>query len=190
MGFETLDESGKRYGRLVVIERAPKRVHQKPVANREGAALWRCICDCGRETATRGWMLRAGKAKSCGCIRRENFKPFTLPPGVAALNRSLSNIKRNAKTRSYEWLLSDQQAFALMTSDCFYCDVPPGQIIHHARSTGNAPYNGIDRVDNEKGYLVDNCVACCGVCNSAKADLTLDEFKGWIDRMIRMRPNW
>jgi hypothetical protein len=33
-------------------------------------------------------------------------------------------------------------------------------------------YNGIDRVDNEKGYLVENCVPCCFTCNSLKKSVT------------------
>jgi hypothetical protein len=37
-------------------------------------------------------------------------------------------------------------------------------------------YNGIDRVDSSKGYYIDNCVPCCGICNTCKMDLTLDEF--------------
>jgi hypothetical protein len=39
--------------------------------------------------------------------------------------------------------------------------------------------NGIDRVDNTKGYSVDNCVPCCRRCNVAKADMTPDQFLGW-----------
>lgn len=51
---------GKRFGRLVVIERhhsTPKKV------------FWRCKCDCGNETVVDGWSLRSGETKSCGCYR-------------------------------------------------------------------------------------------------------------------------
>src|ERR1700754_3920755 len=136
MGFETVEEIGARYGRLTVVERAQKRAN-------EGSALWRCRCDCGKETITRGWMLRAGKAKSCGCIRRENFRYIQLAPGVAALNRALSQTKRNAKTRGLDWQLTDADALSLMKSNCFYCDVPPDNFVKHHRSTGGAAYNGI-----------------------------------------------
>ena len=53
---------GKRFGRLVVIERhhsTPKKV------------FWRCKCDCGNETVVDGWSLRSGETKSCGCYHRE-----------------------------------------------------------------------------------------------------------------------
>lgn len=29
-------------------------------------------------------------------------------------------------------------------------------------------YNGVDRVDNEKGYTKENCVPSCGSCNFKK----------------------
>ncbi len=36
--------------------------------------------------------------------------------------------------------------------------------------------NGIDRVDNERGYLTDNTVPCCWECNDMKATSTAEEF--------------
>lgn len=38
-------------------------------------------------------------------------------------------------------------------------------------------YNGIDRTDNDKGYTTDNCVSCCGKCNSLKGTLSQGEFR-------------
>lgn len=37
-------------------------------------------------------------------------------------------------------------------------------------------YNGIDRVDPTKGYIIDNCVPCCTTCNYMKRILQRDEF--------------
>ena len=52
------DLTGQRFGRLVALERAPK-------------SSWRCVCDCGSETTTKTANLRAGRIKSCGCLRNE-----------------------------------------------------------------------------------------------------------------------
>jgi hypothetical protein len=46
-------------------------------------------------------------------------------------------------------------------------------------------YNGIDRVDNTRGYSIDNCVACCKQCNWAKRELPQQEFIDWIHRVSR-----
>jgi hypothetical protein len=44
-------------------------------------------------------------------------------------------------------------------------------------------YNGIDRVNNNFGYLIDNCVTCCTNCNVAKMARTQEEFNSWNQRV-------
>lgn len=56
------DETGNRYGRLVVIQR---------VADLRPGALWSCRCLCGGAATVRGQNLRSGKSKSCGCLNAE-----------------------------------------------------------------------------------------------------------------------
>ena len=53
--------------------------------------------------------------------------------------------------------------------------------------TGDFTYNGIDRVDNTKGYQVNNCVASCFICNKAKGVMTQSEFLNWIQDLIEFR---
>ena len=43
--------------------------------------------------------------------------------------------------------------------------------------------NGIDRIDSSKGYTVENSVACCKYCNTAKNTMSVDEFLKWIGRV-------
>lgn len=57
------DITGQRFGRLTVIEYAG--------LDTCNMALWRCKCDCGKETVTRGSSLRNGHTISCGCYNRE-----------------------------------------------------------------------------------------------------------------------
>jgi hypothetical protein len=37
-------------------------------------------------------------------------------------------------------------------------------------------HNGIDRVDNDKGYISDNCVPCCWKCNNMKNTMKQKDF--------------
>lgn len=37
-------------------------------------------------------------------------------------------------------------------------------------------YNGVDRVDNTKGYTLENCVTCCAEANYAKRALSYADF--------------
>jgi hypothetical protein len=56
------DYSGRRFGLLLVVERAP---------NRGRWVQWRCRCDCGTEKIADAALLRTGHTQSCGCLRRE-----------------------------------------------------------------------------------------------------------------------
>jgi hypothetical protein len=48
---------------------------------------------------------------------------------------------------------------------------------------GNYTYNGLDRVNNSKGYTRTNVVPCCIICNNAKRTLSLSEFLEWIGQV-------
>ena len=168
-----IDETGNVYGRLTVLGPAPKR---------DASAIWECQCECGSLTNIRGFTLREG-ALSCGCLRRENFKPKTLAHGEACRNRVIANTISNAKRRGLAWELSIEQVTALLTKDCQYCGSPPGQVSRGRGHNGEFIYNGLDRVDNALGYAPDNVVACCGVCNTAKSNMTMLEFSAWLRRV-------
>ena len=61
-----VNEIGKVYGKLTVIERAPN--------DKAGRAYWLCQCECGNKTVVRGTSLRAGVVHSCGCLQKETAK--------------------------------------------------------------------------------------------------------------------
>lgn len=53
-----IDITGQRFGKLVVIRRAPYRYVGRG---------WVCRCDCGNTSTALGPNLRAGRSRSCGC---------------------------------------------------------------------------------------------------------------------------
>ena len=44
-------------------------------------------------------------------------------------------------------------------------------------------YNGVDRIDNSRGYEEGNVVPCCRQCNWSKRDLTTEQFLAWVLRV-------
>lgn len=60
-----IDISGQRFVKLVAVERCGE------LASR---SLWRCNCDCGKETVVSVSNLRNGHTKSCGCVVSERAK--------------------------------------------------------------------------------------------------------------------
>ena len=170
-----INETGNIYDRLTVIEHAGLGKNKN--------VLWYCRCICGNYSIVTGSSLRLGKVKSCGCSRRKG-------PGVSYLNHKLRRYKLDAKKRKLEWGLSKEDFLFLITQSCHYCGASPTnpKINLDALNTfgtkryptGTIPHNGIDRIDNDKGYTIRNTVPCCKNCNWGKGTKTIHQFKDWI----------
>ena len=64
------DRVGQRYGRLLVLERAPNGTHNR--------VMWKCQCDCGNICTVYGNNLQNGDTKSCGCLNTETRRQLGL----------------------------------------------------------------------------------------------------------------
>jgi hypothetical protein len=165
-----LDESGKRYGRLVVLDY---------VSSGRVSTKWRCQCDCGRVKVCRIAFLRMGNTVSCGCYRSSGLN--RLPRGEASFNQALSHIRWGAKRRGLRWALTRDQARALMTDRCHYCGVPPSNVCKGPN--GNFRWNGIDQRVPGGGYTLKNSLPCCKSCNRLKQAVPYELF---ISRCVRI----
>jgi len=175
MSRKRLELTGQKFNRLTVI----KFSHM----DKWRGTHWLCKCDCGNEKIVSGRNLKYGLIKSCGCLQKESNKKRTLPEGIAARNAAIYYHKHNAKQRNLEQILTDEQIIAIHKENCHYCGTPPSNISSQLRVNGLYVYNGIDRLNNEKGYTLDNVVPCCKQCNHAKSDQTYDEFMNWLKRI-------
>lgn len=170
-----LDLAGHRYGQLAVLRYngTSHRTYKE----------WVCMCDCGNECVVTGNALRQGNVKSCGCLKGTKLcKRGTLAPGEAAWNLYVLQYKSNARKRGLEWSLSDDELRILSQMDCHYCGEKPSRVVQTPNKRGSVTVNGVDRLDNELGYSVDNCVAACAPCNRSKMDLSVSEFQDWMMR--------
>lgn len=53
-------------------------------------------------------------------------------------------------------------------------------MVKESNLIGHKECSGIDRVDNNKGYVEGNCVSCCFYCNSYKSDRLVKDFKNHV----------
>lgn len=143
-------------------------------------SFWLCQCDCGNQCKVKGTHLSRGDTKSCGC-----YKPNCLGKGEASFNFLLSSYKRHAKNRNYSWDLTKDQTRFLTKQNCHYCNSSPTNKIGGTRCNEKYVYNGIDRKNNNLGYILENCVSCCKTCNRMKSDMTYDDFLIHIDKIYR-----
>jgi len=110
---------------------------------------------------------------------------------TVALNVVYTRYLRRSATIGVVFDLTRRAFHALTQSNCHYCGCPPAmRAVRRYKKTVAAShtYNGLDRIDNTKGYTCANTVACCWACNSAKGFMSAPEFYGWLASVLRHRP--
>jgi hypothetical protein len=182
---QNLVEIGQKFNRLTITD-----IILKDDQDRHKVA---CICDCGEVCIRNMRAVYRNQSKSCGCLLKEwhdspqgkenqkrsskiGAEKMKLPAGISSFNKIFTVYKSGAKKRNLKFELTENQFKKLIDSNCFYCNICPQQKNFDKKRNGNYTYNGIDRVDNKKGYLIDNCVSCCGKCNEMKMGETQEFF--------------
>lgn len=122
---------GKRFGKLVV-EGIAGRDNQKQL-------MYQCRCDCGNITKVRGYKLRQGASKSCGCSIKDK-KPH-------------AHVINEDRFKSvHQWYLKNKNKLCeewKNDSDSF-CDWLDNVVNYHKGLL-------IKRFDNSKPFSPDNC---------------------------------
>lgn len=89
------DLSGKRFGRLTVMEKADYYIF----SSGEQKIRWKCVCDCGNEVTVFASCLKKGTTKSCGCLQKELLSKRSKTHGKT--NTRLYNVYCGMKYRCY-----------------------------------------------------------------------------------------
>jgi len=160
--------------------------------NKHGQKMWLCHCSCGTERAVTGNALRRGGSKSCGCLQKEaasltgraNRGRFVKTAREVISNEIFAAYVNRAAKRNREWGLTREEFDSLVQSRCFYCQSSPSE---HPKRTKRRDtqvgFNGIDRWDNNQGYIVGNVVSCCSVCNDMKGTMSGEDFIRQVSRI-------
>jgi hypothetical protein len=153
-----------------------------------------CSCLCGKEKDVRIYSLRNGNTTSCGCrlysIRKKggNYQTYGWAYKI---------YKRNAKKQKRRFDI-DLEEFKYLTSlNCHYCGSEPRLVNRYSEGNRGKNYqkgtveiayakiNGLDRKNNNLGYVPGNCLPCCAICNRAKREMSFEDFNDWISQMVR-----
>lgn len=90
-------------------------------------------------------------------------------PWTGTLSDRFGRVKWKCKNRGFEFLITKEQWAQLILNPCHYCGISLKSIKRGS---------GLDRIDNSKGYILDNIVPCCYECNMIKGNfLTYEEAK-------------
>ena len=171
LGLHAIQPGGK-FGRWTVVEKRGMRGAHR---------MWLCRCICGKEREVFRSALTSGISTSCGCSRKSD--------GTASFRVLLRRYRHDAKQKEREWLILESDARILMQEPCHYCGAPPLRVVRAKETNVEFLYNGLDRVDNDRGYIPGNVVPCCGDCNRAKRGMTAGKFASWIARVYHNSPD-
>ena len=136
---------------------------------------WNFKCDCGSIKSFRIDDIIYSTKSHCGCEKIKTKIPFK-----SSFNAYLRMYKKSAKKRNYNFNLTNDFFYFLILDNCHYCGVEPSK---NYLNNGYF-FNGIDRIENKKGYEINNVVTCCETCNKAKRDLSYNDFIKWINKLI------
>ena len=167
-----------KYGRLTPIKISGTQNHH---------TMFECICECGKTTIVKGIHLKNGHTKSCGCYESEmTTRRNLLPLGESSFNYLYSYYTRNALRRGLEFSLTNEEFREFTQKSCFYCGKPPAMRVKRdsgngGKTNGSYTHNGVDRMNSKIGYVLNNCVSCCKICNRAKRDMDIQDFIEWIE---------
>lgn len=117
---------------------------------------------CRKLTRKDGYKYKNDIEKRRACKRSADYQRDTIPGRAMVMLKSYKTTDRK-KGRdcdlTKEWIISN-----IIDKPCFYC--------------GDTHRTGCERLDNNIGHTMNNCVPCCPVCNSVRSDiLTVLEMK-------------
>jgi len=113
------DISGERFGRLIAIESTSRRYKNI------GSYIWRCKCDCGKETEVPIAQLNYGQTKSCGCYAKEMFRIVNTTHGLSK-TKEYRRFKAHKYREKYfgvdtTWTPLMEIALSELFTECVVC---------------------------------------------------------------------
>jgi len=76
-----------------------------------------------------------------------------------------TQYKNRAVKKSLDFVLSKDEFDVISSNSCYLCN----------KGCSSTHHNGLDRIDNSKGYIEDNVKSCCGGCNYMKRDYSVED---------------
>ena len=182
--FKYEDFGGRRFGKLTVLE---KVVSPKACGDKFSC---KCLCDCGKEKIVMSSDLIAKRVVSCGCeklrLRTARGSESRYWRGCGEVSHTYwSKTLRRAKDTNRAFTLTVQGLSDLLEAQGRKCALS-GLPIHTSKPANSKCTASLDRIDNDKGYTLDNVQWVHRDINYMKRGFPEDYFKDLCRRVNEM----
>lgn len=158
------DILGKRFSKLTVQKVAT--VSDRQMFNRTKNSYYTrkdiyylCLCDCGNIKNIFRTNLTSGHTKSCGCLKRKTKDQNPAWTGYKEIGGAeWSRIVNHAKKRKLKFEITIEQAYGLFETQEGRCSLTGLPLTFNEIKDGKhvSGTASLDRIDNTKGYLMNN----------------------------------
>jgi hypothetical protein len=168
---------GKRFGYGIVIAFAG--YYYKGCISKRRCVVWKLRCDCGNEYETISEYLTNGNCSSCGCMKKNFHNVPNMSNGrtKATISVYFKNIQQNAKRRGYDFCMTQNELLDLFYKQNSKCALS-NETISFENKTAS-----LDRIDNTKGYSIDNVQWVHRTINFMKNTLLQQDFIQWCHKV-------
>ena len=99
----------------------------------------------------------------------------------SAFNKLYDEYWQNARRKGLFFTICRVDFWKITKERCYYCGDLPSKVRQCRQS--EYYFNGLDRVDNDVGYTIDNIVPCCTRCNLTKGSMSRGIFLSLVDKI-------
>ena len=124
----------------------------------------------------------AAQAATFRAMNPEKYAAFNEKRRVDLGEFFKANYVRPSKNKNLEFTITEQDFASIAKEPCYYCGAM--EVIEVDGDWVERGFNGLDRKDQTRGYVVDNCVSACNMCNLMKKSLHVDIFLKRVEHMV------
>ena len=170
-GQKNIEMVGERFGMLVV--------ESYQGLNKSKNKVWVCKCDCGNITTATTTSLRQGKVTSCKCNQYKSGAGVYNYTGYEDITGARWYvIKDGAYKRGYEFEITKEMVWELWKKQEGRCSFTGLPITFKDSSAS------VDRIDNSKGYTLDNITLVHKDINLMRNKFSVEYFKEMCKRVV------